>query len=66
MEAAGPGGEPVPAIFANGWVSQFIAVFPTLDLVVVTTGGNEYNGKHFSVADLLGRVLLPGVGGAGS
>jgi CubicO group peptidase (beta-lactamase class C family) len=66
MEAPGPGGEPVPAIFANGWGSQFIAVFPTLDLVVVTTGGNEYNGKHCSVADLLGRVLLPGVRGAGS
>lgn len=62
MDAPGPGGEPVPVIFANGWGSQFIAVFPTLDLVVVTTGGNEFNGKHLAVADLLGRAFLPGVG----
>jgi CubicO group peptidase (beta-lactamase class C family) len=61
MEATGPGGEPVPAAFANGWGSQFIVVFPTLDLVVVTTGGNEYNGKHLAVSRVLGRHLLPGV-----
>ena len=63
MEAAGPEGESIPVVFANGWGSQFIAVFPTLDLVVVTTGGNEYNGKHLAVAQLLERRLLPGVSG---
>ncbi len=61
MEAPGPSGEPIPAFFANGWGSQFIVVFPTLDLLVVTTGGNEYNGKHLSVADALVRYLLPAV-----
>jgi CubicO group peptidase (beta-lactamase class C family) len=64
MEAPVPGGKAVPVIFANGWGSQFIAIFPSLDLVVVTTGGNEYNGKHLAVAELLERHLLPGVGGA--
>ena len=64
MTIPGPGGEPVPVTLANGWGSQFIAVFPTLDLMVVTTGGNEFNGKHFAVGELLGRHLLPGVEGA--
>ena len=62
MEVPGPGGEPVTAIFANGWGSQFIVVFPALDLLVVTTGGNDYNGKHLAFAGILGRLLLPGVG----
>jgi CubicO group peptidase (beta-lactamase class C family) len=61
MEAPGPGGEPVPAVFANGWGSQFIVAFPTLDMVVITTGGNEYNGMHGAVEQALARYLLPGV-----
>jgi len=61
MEAPGPDGTPIPAFFANGWGSQFIIGFPTLDLLVVTTGGNEYNGKHLSVAGALTRYLLPAV-----
>lgn len=61
MEAPGPGGEPVPAVFANGWGSQFIVAFPTLDMVVITTGGNEYNGMHRAVAQVLTRYLLPSV-----
>jgi len=62
MDARIPGSQdPVPAIFANGWGSQFIAVFPSLDLVVVTTGGNDFNGKHMAVAAGIGRYLLPGV-----
>lgn len=61
MAAPVSGGEPVSAVFANGWGSQFIIVFPSLDLVVVTTGGNDYNGKHLALAGPLGRDLLPGV-----
>lgn len=60
-EQTGPAGETVPVVFANGWGSQFISVFPTLDLVVVTTGGNEYNGKHMNVAELLRRHLIAAV-----
>ena len=61
MDAPVSEGDSVPVVFANGWGSQFIAVFPTLDLVMVTTGGNDYNGKHLAVAQLLGRYLLPAV-----
>jgi CubicO group peptidase (beta-lactamase class C family) len=61
MEVPGPGGAAIPAVFANGWGSQFIAVFPGLDLVVITTGGNEFNGKHMAMAQVLGNRLLPGV-----
>jgi CubicO group peptidase (beta-lactamase class C family) len=60
-EVPGPEGTLVPAFFANGWGSQFIMVFPSLDLVVVTTGGNEYNGKHMRVAEAVVRYLLPEV-----
>ncbi len=57
----GPQGRTLEAVFANGWGSQFIFVIPGLQLVVVTTGGNEFNGKHMAVAELLRRDLLPGV-----
>ena len=45
-------------ILANGWGSQFIALFPDRDMVIVTTGANEYNGKHFALAALLGQYLF--------
>jgi CubicO group peptidase (beta-lactamase class C family) len=61
MELDGPDGEPVPAVVSNGWGSQFVAVFPTLDMVIVTTGGNEYNGKHLAVVESLERHLLSGL-----
>lgn len=44
-------------ILANGWGSQFIAVLPELNTVIVTTGGNQDNGKHLAVAGLLGDLL---------
>lgn len=53
----GHGAEPI--IVANGWGSQFIVVFPHLDLVVVTTGGNDDNGRHMDIGGVLTRTLLP-------
>jgi CubicO group peptidase (beta-lactamase class C family) len=54
-------GGSVHAVLANGWGSQFIILFPELDLVIVTTGGNQENGKHLVVGEVLLRELLPGV-----
>jgi CubicO group peptidase (beta-lactamase class C family) len=49
-----PGGEgPQPVVFANGHGSQFIAWLPKHDLIVVVTGGNEDNGKHFAITKVL-------------
>jgi hypothetical protein len=31
---------------------------PELDLIMVTTGGNEDNGKHFAIAGLIEGYLL--------
>ena len=62
MNVPGPGGELVEVHFANGWGSQFILLFPTSDLVVVTTGGNHENGKHLAIGQVLIQELLPGVG----
>ncbi len=61
MELPGPDGQPTQVAFANGWGSQFIILFPELDLVVVTTGGNQENGKHLAIGEVLVQELLPGV-----
>ena len=55
--------EPAPGgiVYATGIGSQFIAVVPDLDLVVVTTGGNEFNSKHQAILEVLRRTLMPGV-----
>jgi CubicO group peptidase (beta-lactamase class C family) len=50
-----------PAIVANGWGSQFIVVFPRLDMVVVTTGGNDNNGRHTDIGRVLSSTLLAGM-----
>jgi len=56
------GGERLEATLANGWGSQFMFVVPALDLVVVTTGGNDYNGKHMAVVPLVQELVrsVPG------
>jgi hypothetical protein len=46
-----------PVVFANGHGSQFIAWLPERDLILVVTGGNEDNGKHFAIAEVIGRYL---------
>jgi CubicO group peptidase (beta-lactamase class C family) len=61
MTPPGPDGQPVQVVFANGWGSQFIFLFPELDLMVVTTGGNQENGKHLAVGQVILQHLLPGV-----
>jgi CubicO group peptidase (beta-lactamase class C family) len=53
----GAGGERLEATLANGWGSQFVIVVPALDLVVVTTGGNDYNGKHTAVLPLVAELV---------
>jgi CubicO group peptidase (beta-lactamase class C family) len=52
----GPGGSR-PVVFANGRGSQFIGWLPDRDLVIVVTGGNEDNGKHFAIVELLTAAL---------
>jgi len=53
-----PGREgPEPMVLANGHGSQFIAWLPQRDIVLVVTGGNEDNGKHFAVLEVLARYL---------
>lgn len=54
---SGQGSEPI--VVANGMGSQFIVIFPRLDLVVVTTGGNDDNGRHMDLAGVLANTLLP-------
>jgi CubicO group peptidase (beta-lactamase class C family) len=46
-----------PVVFASGRGTQFIAWFPGLDLIMVTTGGNEDNGKQFAIAGLIERYF---------
>lgn len=54
--------DPPPGVdFASGNGSQFIVAAPALDLVVVTTGANEYNDKHAAILDLIKQHLGPGL-----
>jgi CubicO group peptidase (beta-lactamase class C family) len=46
------------AVVANGAGSQLIAVFPALNLVVVTTGANDENGMQFAIGKLLSINVL--------
>jgi CubicO group peptidase (beta-lactamase class C family) len=53
------------AVVANGKGSQLIAVFPELDLVVVTTGANDENGMQFAIGKLLSAYVLSGMKATG-
>ena len=56
--------EPAPGgvVYANGMGSQFIAVVPDFNLVLVTTGGNDYNDvMQAAIFPLAQRTLLPGI-----
>jgi len=46
------------AVVANGAGSQLIAVFPALNLVVVTTGANDENGMQFAIGKLISAHVL--------
>lgn len=50
--------------FANGIGSQFLAIVPDARLVLVTTGGNFFNGRQFDIARVVQRYLAPGLGEA--
>jgi CubicO group peptidase (beta-lactamase class C family) len=50
-----------PVLVASGWGSQFIHVVPALEAVIVTTGGNQLNGRNYDVGKVLLRHLVPGV-----
>jgi CubicO group peptidase (beta-lactamase class C family) len=53
--------DPPPGIdFAAGTGSQYILVVPVLDLVVVTTGGNELSDRQSAILGVLREGLLPG------
>lgn len=49
----------VDSFYASGWGGQRISVFPSLDMVVVFTGGN-YVGEE-PVDDIIARFILPAV-----
>ncbi len=50
-------GQTIHAFSAEGWGGQFIYVFPSLNMVVVFTGGN-FAGAH-PVNDMVARHILP-------
>jgi CubicO group peptidase (beta-lactamase class C family) len=51
----------IDAIEARGNGGQYISVFPSLDLVVVITGGNYRNGKVRVPEEMLAQFILPAV-----
>jgi CubicO group peptidase (beta-lactamase class C family) len=53
------GSEPVDSFYAAGWGGQRITVFPSLDMVVVFTGGNYVQEEP--VDEIITRYILPAV-----
>jgi CubicO group peptidase (beta-lactamase class C family) len=51
----------VDAYFASGWGGQRIFVFPSLDMVVVLTGGNYGAKQKEPVDEIITRYVLPAV-----
>ncbi len=52
--------EPPPGVdLANGMGSQYIFVIPAFDMVIVTTGANDYNHKHAAIIGVMTEHLLP-------
>ena len=50
-------GEDFPCIWANGFGSQFIYIFPTLDVVIVTTGHN-YEFDSWAITSGIDKYLF--------
>ena len=57
LKEFGTAAHPIPAICADGLAGQAILVFPTLDMVVVTTGGNYDSPPREH--DLVASYVLP-------
>lgn len=58
-----PGADgPLDIAFANGWGSQFIIVVPTLDMVMVITGGNQDNDMHMAPQRVVALRLVEAFG----
>jgi CubicO group peptidase (beta-lactamase class C family) len=53
------GSKPVEAFYADGWGGQRIMGFPSLDMVVVFTGGNYVQGHPLD--EIVTRYILPAV-----
>lgn len=51
----------VDAYFASGWGGQRIFVFPSLDMVVVLTGGNYGAKQKDPTAEIITQYVLPAV-----
>jgi CubicO group peptidase (beta-lactamase class C family) len=59
MRTYHPNGGAVDSFYAAGWGGQRITVFPSLDMVVVFTGGNYVGGEP--VDEIIERFILPAV-----
>jgi CubicO group peptidase (beta-lactamase class C family) len=53
------GDTPQKLIVASGWGSQFIHIVPRLDAVLVTTGGNNFNGRTFDFGRIMADYMQP-------
>ena len=59
LETYRSGATSIDSFYAAGWGGQRITVFPSLDMVVVFTGGNYVEGEP--VDEIISRHILPAV-----
>lgn len=57
------GSDSIPSVRADGWGGQRIMVFPTLDLVVVFTGGSYTLARPPRLDEIVIRFIIPAVRG---
>ena len=57
------GSDSIPSVRADGWGGQRIMVFPTLDLVVVLTGGNYTLARQPRLDEIVTRFIIPAARG---
>ncbi len=47
------------AYFAAGWGGQYIIVYPSKNMVIVSTAGNYYTGTKISIESIVGDYIIP-------
>ena len=57
-------GREFSAYFASGWGGQWIIVWPEMNMVIVSTGGNYYTDMSMPIQTVIADYIIPSISGA--